>query len=156
MTTTQDTRTSRVTPAAFKKYGFERDPEKDFSDDGTRFTAYKFKDGLTMTYAYSYDYGHFAALRLDYARLNHSNNDDMYFPSYRLTNEFNGKEVLDLVKLKENAEHCLADLNSYKAGDPLLLSHVATMREKREKAMEAVDQAREALDKAEKDLKELA
>lgn len=34
----------------FKKYGFVRTPEHDFSGDGNRFATYSYKDRIQITY----------------------------------------------------------------------------------------------------------
>lgn len=94
-----------------KKYGFYRTPSEDFSDDGTRFLCYEYK-GLQLSYAYADD--HYMAIRFDYVP-DLGYKDYSLFPSYKLTDEFNGSSALDLDKLKQNAEACLADLALWQA-----------------------------------------
>lgn len=94
-----------------KKYGFYRTPSEDFSDDGTRFLCYEYK-GLQLSYAYADD--HYLSIRFDYVP-DLSYQDYSLFPSYKLADEFNGSSTLDLDKLKQNAEACLADLALWQA-----------------------------------------
>lgn len=103
--------TAKVHAPEFKKHGFHRTPADDFSDDGTRFMTYEYK-GLTLSYAYDDEYGHFAALRFDYTPdLDYKTYS--LFPSYKLADEFNGSKTLDPEKLAQNAEAMVADINRW-------------------------------------------
>lgn len=115
-----------------KKYGFYRTPSEDFSDDGTRFLCYEYK-GLQLSYAYADD--HYLSIRFDYVP-DLSYQDYSLFPSYKLADEFNGSSTLDLDKLKQNAEACLADLARWQADKNVFRKAKQTEEEAFRKSME--------------------
>lgn len=96
----------------FRQGGFERDKSSDFSDDGTRFYAYKHQSGLPMTYARHQDQV-FIALRPDYLNsLNYSEYSTL--PSYKNVDIYNGVLVseVDMKKLDGIATQFMKEYNN--------------------------------------------
>lgn len=79
---------------------FVRHAEKDFTDDGTKFRFYYYKDVLPVDATNSQEYGAFVSIRMDYLRMNY----ESYKEDYKILNEFNGCEEVNMEKLIENCE----------------------------------------------------
>lgn len=80
---------------------FVRHPEKDFSDDGTRFRVYYYKDKLPLSVTNSERYGAFVSVRLDYLGIPFAVCRD----DYKIADEFNGVSIVDMEKLIANCEY---------------------------------------------------
>lgn len=139
----------RVPAPKLKKFGFERNPLADFSDDGTRFTAYSYGD-FRATYAHDGEY-HYFSLRLDYAdddgkQLPYSVYSN--FPSYGLADEFNGNKELDLEKLVQNAKVLLNELRLWKNGDEAFTDLVVGRRSRKEQLEAKRDAAQKQVEES--------
>ena len=92
--------------------GFVRRPDLDFSDDGTRFFGYDYR-GLPVTYCKA-DGRYYLYVREDYLRYdgkcNYTWEDWSKTEEYRLCDEFNGAEDVDVEKLKENCIRIMAKM----------------------------------------------
>ena len=93
----------------FKKAGFVREPDLDFTDDGARFFGYIHKSGMPMTYT-SYMDNAFISLRPDYL---HKLNYEEYskLPSYKLADMYNyvPKSEVDMAKLDDAATQLMKE-----------------------------------------------
>lgn len=78
---------------------FVRHAEEDFVDDGTKFRLYYYKDVLPIS-ATNGKYGAFVCIRMDYLGINY----EAYKEDYKILDEFNGCEEVDMKKLIENCE----------------------------------------------------
>lgn len=89
------------------KRGWTRRRDLDFSDDGTRFKALEYTNGLIASYTKG-DGLYFLDLRIDYLT-------DLVFEeyskmdSYKLAGEFNGVEEIDADKVCRNAEEIMKE-----------------------------------------------
>ena len=95
----------------FKKAGFRRDPQHDFTDDGARFQAYIHKSGMPMTYT-SYQGDAYISLRLaDLGELNYSEYSKL--PHYKDAGMYNGvpKSSVDMAKLDQVATQLMDEYN---------------------------------------------
>lgn len=96
----------------FKKAGFRRDPQHDFTDDGARFLAYIHKSGMPMTYT-SYQGDAYISLRLaDLGELNYKEFSKL--PSYKYADMYNGvpKSSVDMAKLDQVATQLMDEYNT--------------------------------------------
>jgi hypothetical protein len=98
------------------KYGFERWPEEDFSDDGTRFQIYKVGNRVRVSKAVSNGQAYIAA-RIDGDKLPY----EIYsmLPHYHYLNKLNGVSISiltdeDITRLYDN---CLAYEKEYEAAE---------------------------------------
>jgi len=87
--------------------GWERREDLDFRDDGTKFKALQYKNGLIATYAKA-EGEYYLTLRIDYL-------NDLVFEeyskmdSYKLADEFNGVTEIDADKVCQNAEEIMEE-----------------------------------------------
>ena len=82
---------------------FVHHPEKDFSDDGTRFRVYYYKDKLPLSATNSAEYGAFVDIRLGELGFHY----EMYKEDRDVIDEFNGVDNVDMDKLIANCEYIL-------------------------------------------------
>lgn len=96
-----------ITLNDLKKIGLRHTPDLDFRDDGTKFKMLTYK-GLPVSYT-KVDGQYYISIRFDY---HEGLSYDTYskFPSYKVTDEFNGVGSIDLDKLLLNLKYCRTDL----------------------------------------------
>lgn len=103
------------------KNGFTRREDLDFTDDGSRFTAYEY-NGLVITKA-TYRGEYYISVRVDYLKDVDFIHEDYYNKDwYRLADEFNGVREVDVDKLKENMDIIkkgVEELNEEIKSDPI-------------------------------------
>ena len=101
----------------FKSAGINRVPEKDFSDDGTRFRMYEY-DGVPISYA-TYDGDGYLSIRVSELASGLNYYEYSKLPSYREADKYNGVPIrtIDLEdvkrickKLKAEYEKALGDI----------------------------------------------
>ena len=101
----------------FKSAGINRVPEKDFSDDGTRFRMYEY-DGVPISYT-TYDGDGYLSIRVDELASGLNYYEYSKLPSYREADKYNGVPIrtIDLEdvkrickKLKAEYEKALGDI----------------------------------------------
>ncbi len=85
--------------------GFKRLQERDFEDDGNHFKGYEYK-GLPITYLND-STGYYLCLRLDYLGVPYN----QYREDYRILDEFNGVDKIDMDKLIANCEYIINKYN---------------------------------------------
>ena len=89
--------------------GWKRREDLDFRDDGTKFKAFEYENGLVATYTKA-DGEYYLSLRVDYL-------DGLTFDeysqmeSYKLTDEFNGVKQIDADKVTMNAIEIMEEYN---------------------------------------------
>lgn len=132
-----------MTKSAWDYAGLKRFPEGDFSDDGTRFRMYIYKDFLKVSYATG-DGDKYISIRDDYS--NYSNTDyDFFHTNFKeaadCTWDFNGVPEVDLDKLKENLEKVYQALQE---APKLYQQQINTNRKEREQKV--LDNIMEGLD----------
>lgn len=90
--------------------GWKRREDLDFRDDGTKFKAFEYENGLIATYTKA-DGEYYLSLRLDYL-------DGLVYEEYSklehyiLADEFNGVMEIDADKVCENAKILMEEYNS--------------------------------------------
>lgn len=90
----------------FKKYGIERLPEEDFSDDGNRFRCY-ICNGVPISYLYS-DGRYYLSIRVDY--LNGLTYDEYSkLPSYEDCDKYNMCDEVDLADVADICKRIKAE-----------------------------------------------
>lgn len=103
----------------FKSAGINRVPEKDFSDDGTRFRMYEY-DGVPISYT-TYDGEGYLSIRVYElaSKLNYYEYSKL--PSYKEADKYNGVSIKDIdledvkricKKLKAEYEKALGDIDN--------------------------------------------
>lgn len=95
-----------MTKINLTKYGFVRLPERDFSDDGTRFTAYKVGNRVLVTKAVDSDYAYISA-RIDGSILQYDEYSKL--PHFKYLDTLNGikKELITDLVLENLYKFCL-------------------------------------------------
>ncbi len=95
----------------YKAFGIKRRPENDFSDDGTRFTAYTLPNGLEMTKA-TYGDDIFLAVKNPYVK-GIKYEDYSKLPHYSALDQYNGvnKSSVNLNKLVKDSDEFLKEYN---------------------------------------------
>lgn len=89
--------------------GWKRREDLDFRDDGTKFKAFEYTNGLIATYTKA-DGEYYLALRIDY--LDGLTWDEYSkMDSYKLQDEFNGVMDVDADKVTENAIKIMEEYN---------------------------------------------
>lgn len=91
-----------LTEANIKKFGIERCPEHDFTDDGNRFRGFAYK-GIIMTQCRTQGET-YLAVRVDYGTYDFSFDEWFDSEEYKLADEFNGVSEVNVDKLIENIE----------------------------------------------------
>lgn len=103
----------------FKSAGINRVPEKDFSDDGTRFRMYEY-DGVPISYT-TYDGEGYLSIRVDELASELNYYEYSKLPSYREADKYNGVSIKDIdledvkricKKLKAEYEKALGDIDN--------------------------------------------
>lgn len=90
--------------------GFVRREDLDFSDDGNRFRGFEYK-GMPITTLRSHDET-YLSIRVDYLENKSFTHNEWYkTEEYKLCDEFNGVDEIDLDKLIENLEKVIAKVN---------------------------------------------
>lgn len=87
------------------KYGFKRNSENDFVDDGNHFKFYCYK-GLPISYLKS-EGEYYLDLRLDYIGVKY----EEYKEDLKILEEFNGCTNIDIEKLIKNCEYIIKKYN---------------------------------------------
>ena len=93
----------------FKKYGIERAPDLDFSDDGNRFRGYRC-NGVPISYLYS-DGRYYLSIRVDYLE-GLTYDEYSKLPSYKDCDKYN---MCDSVDLADVADICKRIKSEYDA-----------------------------------------
>lgn len=101
----------------FKKYGFIRRPDLDFSDDGNRFRCYEYtnSDGSIIASYLKSDGQVYFSFRLDYVNdLNYT--DYSKFKHYADSDKYNGvnESAVDLDDIKRIANDLIAEIKDFK------------------------------------------
>lgn len=115
--------------------GWERREDLDFRDDGTKFKAFEYYNGLVATYTKA-DGEYYLSLRVDYL------GDLVYeeyskMESYKLADEFNGVKEIDAEKVCKNAEVIMKEYLAVKEEVESRTIDMATIMDqaKKEKSM---------------------
>lgn len=114
------------------KNGFIRREDLDFTDDGSRFTAYEY-NGLVITKC-TYRGEYYISVRVDYLRGKNFIWEDYHNKEwYKLCDEFNGVSEVDVDKLKANMDIIkkgVEELEEEVAKDPIDTEAITKQLEK--------------------------
>jgi hypothetical protein len=104
----------KFTAAQFKKFGFVRDADNDFSDDGTRFNSYYLEGYKSQRITYARVEGMiYICISADYSRRGILYDEWSKSPAYDLQDEFNGVDEceVDVEKLVSNIKTVASELD---------------------------------------------